>query len=115
MEQKLALKLMDECGNLFDTLSDEEFTTWNFLREVNNIVSQHKNIDCLMHVNFANGGITQCMCVITDWQPGAIAFQSDDGDIPKMRLIFPEDYVAFMKEMMPIFEAKYPEFPKDQE
>ena len=115
MEQKTAMKIMDECGNLFDTLSDNEFTTWNFLREVNNIVSHYKGVDCLMHLNFANGGITQCMCIITDWQPGAIAFQSDDGEIPKMRVIFPEDYADFMSKMAPILDAEYPEFPTDQE
>ena len=113
MNQKTALKIMDECGELFDSLSNEELTTWNFLVCVNNIVSKYKGIDCLMHVNFANGSVTQCMCVITDWDPGAIAFQSDDGNLPEMRLIFPEEYVSFMKEMEPIFNTKYPEIPEE--
>lgn len=115
MEQKTAIKIMKTCGNLFDTLSDQELNTWNFLIEVNNIVSHYSGIDCLMHLNFANGNVTQCMCVITDWKPGAIAFQSDDGELPKMRLIFPEEYITFMKEMEPIFDAKYPIFPTEQE
>lgn len=115
MEQKTAMKIMDECGNLFDTLPDEELTTWNFLIGVNNIVSHYKDIDCLMHLNFINGNVTQCMCVITDWKPGAIALQSDDGDLPKIRVIFPEDYIDFMKKMESIFDAKYPEFPAEQE
>ena len=114
MDQKIAMKIMNECGDLFNILPDEKFTTWNFLIEVNNIVSQYKGIDCLMHLNFANGGVTQCMCIITDWQPGAIAFQSDDGELPRMRIIYPEEYISFMKEMMPILDAKYPEFPADQ-
>ena len=115
MEQKTAIKIVDECENIFKTLSSEEFTTWNFLAEVNNIVSHHKGVDCLMHLNFANGNITQCICVITDWKPGAIAFQSDDGELPKMRLIFPEDYFAFMKDMEPIFDTKYPSFPEEDD
>ena len=114
MEQKTAKKIMDDCGNLFETLSYEELDTWNFLIEVNKIVSNYKGVDCLMHLNFANGNITQCMCVITDWKPGAIAFQSDDGELPKMRLIFPEEYVVFMKEMEPIFDTKYPAFPNEE-
>ena len=40
MEVKRLKKIMDECGKLFDTLTDEELTTWNFLNEVNNIVSK---------------------------------------------------------------------------
>ncbi len=114
MEQKTVIKIMDECGNLFDTLPDKELTTWNFLVGINNIVSNYKEIDCLIHSNFANGIITQCICVITDWKPGAIAFQSDEGELPKMRVVYPEDYIDFMKDMEPIFEVKYPEFPVDQ-
>ena len=108
MEQKIAMRLMDECENLFDTLPDAELTTWNYLVKVNNIVSHYKGIDCLMHLNFANGNVTQCMCVITDWEPGAIAFQSDNGELPKLRLVLPEEYIDFMKEMEPIFDVKYP-------
>jgi hypothetical protein len=115
MKQKIAMKIIDECGNLFDTLPSEELTTWNYLIEVNNIVSHYKGVDCLMHLNFANGNVTQCMCVITDWEPGAIALQSDDGDLPKMRVVYPEEYIDFMKEMEPIFDAKYPKFPDKQE
>ena len=114
MEQKIVKKIMDDCENLFETLSYEELNTWNFLIEVNNIVSNYKGIDCLMHLNFANGSVTQCMCVITDWKPGAIAFQSDDGELPKMRLIFPEEYITFMTEMEPIFDTKYPVFPNEE-
>lgn len=114
MEQKDAMKIMDECKNLIDTLSDEELTTWNFLVEVNNIVSKYKGVDCLMNVNFANGNVTQCICVITDWEPGAIVFQSDDGELPLMRAVFPEDYIDFMKDMEPIFDIKYPELPEEE-
>ena len=114
MDQRIAMKIMDECGDLFDTLSDEELTTWNYLIAVNNIVSRYKGVHCLMHLNFANGNITQCMCVITDWEPGAIALQSDDGDLPKIRVVFPEEYSDFMKDMEPIFDAKYPKFSEEQ-
>ena len=115
MEQKMVLKIMEECGELYDTLPDDASATWTFFIKVNEIVSKYKGVDCLMHVNFANGGVTQGMCVITDWKPGALAFQSDDGVLPKIQLIFPEDYVSFMEEIEPIFEVQYPEFPKDQE
>lgn len=114
MQQKTVMKIVDECEDLLDRLSDEELTTWNLLVNINSIVSKYKGIDCLMHLNFANGNVTQCMCVITDWEPGAIAFQSDDGEFPRMRLIYPEEYIDFMKEMEPIFDIKYPTFPEEQ-
>ena len=114
MEVKKITKIMDECGSLFDTLSDEELTTWNFINEVNNIVSKYEGIDCLTNFNFANGKIIHCMCIITDWQPGALAFQSDNGDIPMMRLVYPEEYAEFMSKVEPIFNTDYPEIPADQ-
>jgi cell division protease FtsH len=108
-------KIIDECDKLFDELSDEELTTWNYLIGVNNIIYHYKGMDCLMHFNFANGNITQCICVITDWKPGALVFQSDDGNLPKMRIVFPEEYIEFMKSMEPIFDVDYPDFPEDLE
>lgn len=115
MEQRIVKKIMDECEALFDTIPNEQFTTWNFLVNVNRVVSEHEGIDCLMNVTFDNGGVGKALCVITDWNPGALAFQSDDGELPKMRVVFPEEYAAFMEEVEPIFEAQYPAFPKDQE
>ena len=114
MEIKKIKKIIDECGELFDELSDEELTTWNFISEVNNIVSKHKNLDCLTNFNFANGNIIQCMCIITDWKPGALVFQSDDGDLPTMRVVYPEEYGEFMKKMESVFNAEYPKIPEDQ-
>jgi len=114
MEVKKIKKIMNECGELFDILSDEELTTWNFLKEVNEIVSKYKEIDCLTNFNFANGNIIQCMCIITDWKPGALVLQSDNGDIPMIRLVYPEEYVEFMSKVEHIFNADYPEMPDDQ-
>ncbi|MBE6160321.1 MAG: hypothetical protein E7157_04675 [Lactobacillales bacterium] len=114
MEIKKITEIINECDLLFDTLSNEELTTWNFLKEVNNIVSKYKGIDCLTNFNFANGNIIQCMCIITDWQPGALVFQSDNGDIPMMRLVYPEEYVEFMNKIQPIFDSDYPDIPEDQ-
>lgn len=114
MEVKKITKLIDECGALFDTLSDEELTTWNFIKEVNDIVAKYKGIDCLTNFNFANGNIIQCMCIITDWQPGALVFQSDDGNIPIMRLVYPEEYEEFMNQVQPIFNSEYPKIPDEQ-
>lgn len=114
MEVKRLKKIIDECGKLFDTLTDEELTTWNFLNEVNNIVSKYEGIDCLINYNYANGSIIQCMCIITDWNPGALVFQSNDGDIPVMRVVFPEEYVEFMSKVEHIFNSDYPEIPADQ-
>ena len=113
MEQRTAMKIMEECDNVLDALPDEEFTTWNFLVQLNSIVSKYKGVDCLMHLNFANGNVTQCMCVVTDWKPGAIAFQSDDGEMPRVRVVYPEEYVDFMNEVEPIFDTEYPPFPED--
>ena len=115
MESKLAIKIMEECGRLFDTLPDERFNTWDFLFEVHKIVSKYKGLDCLMNVSFGNGNITKALCVITDWKPGAIAFQSDDGKIPKIRVICPEEYKEFMTEAITILDPDYPEFPEEQE
>lgn len=114
MEAKKITKLVAECEVLFDTLSDEELTTWNFLREINNIVTKYKGIDCLTNFNYVNGNITQCMCIITDWQPGALVFQSNDGDIPIMRVVYPEEYIEFMEKMESLFNFEYPEIPKEQ-
>lgn len=115
MTSKRALKIIKLIENLFDTLPDEQLSPWNFFVEVNNIVSQQDGIDCLININFANGGVTQGICVLTDWEPGAVVLQSDDGSMPKLRVVFPEEYVSFMEYMRPIFEAQYPEFPKEQE
>ena len=114
MEVKKIIKIISECEKLYDILTDEELTTWNFLNEVNNIISKYKGIDCLINFNFANGTIVQCMCIITDWQPGALVFQSDDGNIPIMRLVYPEEYEEFMNQVQPIFNSEYPKIPDEQ-
>jgi len=105
---------MNECEKLYDILSDDEFTTWNFLNEVNKIVSKYNGLDCLMNFNFVNGNIVQCICIITDWIPGALVFQSDDGDIPLMRIVFPEEYADFMGKVQHLFDFDYPKIPKEQ-
>ena len=113
MNPNIVLKIMDECGNLFDTLPDDRLTTWNFFIEVNNIVSKHKGVDCLMHINFLNGSIVQGMCVITDWKPGALVFQSDEGELPVARVIHPDEYESFMKEILKFIDANYPALPTE--
>lgn len=105
---------MDECGRLFDILSDEELTTWNFINEVNNIVSKYEGIECLTNFNFANGKIIHYMCIITNCKPGALAFQSDNGDIPMMRLVYPEEYAEFISKVEYIFNTDYPKIPAEQ-
>ena len=114
MEAKKIIKIIDECEKLYDVLTDEKLTTWNFLNEVNNIISKYKGIDCLINFNFANGNIVQCICIITDWTPGALVFQSEDGNIPVMRVVYPEEYVDFMNKVQHIFNSDYPEIPKEQ-
>lgn len=114
MEAKKVINIMNQCGELFDTLSDEELTTCNFLKEVNNIVSKYEGVDCLTNTNFANGNIIQCMCIITDWTPGALVLKSDDGSIPKAHLVYPEEYAEFMKKIDPIFNSDYPKISEEQ-
>ena len=92
MIDKTTMKLIEEFEKLYD-IPAEKFTTWNFLVSVNEIVGRHENLDCLIHTNFINGNITQALCVITDWEPGAIVFQAEDGEIPKLRIVFPEEYL----------------------
>lgn len=113
MEQKTAMKILKECGALIDTLPSERFTAWDFLVEANAIISKHKGVDCLMHVNFVNGNVMQCMCIATDWEPGAIVFQSDDGEVPMARIVYPEEYEDFMNEIKPIITADYPKMPEE--
>ena len=54
------------------------------------------------------------MCIITDWQPGALVFQSYNVDIPMMRLVYSDEYTKFMNEVGPIFNTDYPEIPVDK-
>lgn len=115
MELRKIEKLMNEWDKLIDTMNDEEFNTWNVFMAINHVASELQGLDCLMNMTFSNCVITQGICVITDWKPGAVVFQSDNGDIPKMRIVFPEEYVEFMKKVEPLFDVEYPEFPKEQE
>ncbi len=115
MTQEIALKLIDECERLFNEIPAEKLSVWTIFANINSIASQYDSIDCLIHINFANGQATQGMCILTDWKPGAVALQSDQGELPKPRIIFPEEYVDFMNEMENILEVKYPGFPEEQE
>ena len=114
MAPKVINKIIDECEQLLDTIPIQKLTVWNFFRKVNDIVGLHKGIECLINVTIYNGNIVKALCVITDWKPGALVFQSDEGEPPKMRLVYPEEYVAFMEKVMPIFDTTYPPIPEDQ-
>lgn len=114
MKQEIVEKLIDEYSELFELLPVQQMTSWTLFAKMNEIASRYENVDCLMHVNFANGAVTQGMCVFTDWKPGALALQSDDGKLPKLRIIAPDVYASFMGKMEHILEAQYPEFPKEQ-
>lgn len=115
MKQRMVEKLINECAALYDSIPMEELNVWNYFVSVNNIVSDYEGLECLMNLNFSNGGITNGICVITDWEPGALVFQSDDGSIPKMRVVFPEEYEDFMGALEPIFTAEYPSISEDQD
>lgn len=115
MKEELVLKLIDECERLFDEIPAEKLTVWTLFANINSIASQYDEVECLIHINFANGTATQGMCILTDWKPGALALQSDNGEIPKLRLVYPEEYLDFMKEMGSIMDVKYPDFPEEQE
>ena len=114
MKEKVISELIDECGRLLETIPTEQLSVWSMFANVNSIASQYDNVDCLIHVNFTNGRANQGICILTDWKPGALALQSDDGDIPKLRLIYPEEYVEFMEKMERIFDVQYPTFPDSQ-
>mgnify|MGYP003302277776 CR=1 FL=1 len=113
MDAKLVHKIIDECKDMRDAFSDGQLTTWDFFVNVNEIVSEYadEGVECLMNVNFANGSVIQGLCVITDWQPGALAFQSDEGEAPHLQVIFPQDYEAFMESIKPFLFTEYPKFP----
>ncbi len=115
MEQKIVMKIIEECGDLYDTLPNEQLTMWDYFVNVNNIVGRYDGVDCLININIENGNMTKGICVITDWKPGALAFQSDEGELPKMRVVYPEEYMEFMMSLEPILDAKYPAIPGDQE
>ncbi len=115
MKQEIALKLLDECERLLDDIPAEKLSVWTLFANVNSIVARYETVECLIHINFVNGTATQGMCILTDWEPGALALQSDEGEIPRIRLIFPEEYVDFMKEMSKILDVKYPTFPEEQD
>lgn len=114
MKEKIVRELIDECDRLLENIPVEQLSVWSIFANINSIASQYDNVDCLIHVNFANGSVTQGMCILTDWKPGALALQSDDGGLPKLRLVLPEEYAEFMAQMESIFDVQYPVFPKDQ-
>ena len=113
MELNLIRDIIEECKSMRDMLPDSQNTLLDFFIGVDEIVSEYANegVDCLMNINFKNGTVTQGLCLITDWEPGALAFQSDEGGPPEMRVIFPQDYESFMESVAPIFAAEYPKFP----
>ena len=115
MTVKTVNKLIDEYERILDELSIEHLTVWNIFTRINSIASNYENVDCFIHINFANGSATQGMCILTDWEPVALALQSDDGDVPKLRIICPEEFVSFMEEMDSILEVEYPVFPEEQD
>ena len=115
MNAKTLEKIINECSNLYDTLPPEQLSTWNVFVSANNIAAKYDNVECMMNLTFGNGDVTQGICVITDWEPGALLLQSDDGSIPKLRVVFPEEFAEIMLMLEPIFTAEYPPVPKEQD
>ena len=64
MKEKIVKELIDECSRLLETIPTEQLSVWSIFANINSIASQYDNVDCLIHVNFANGSATQGMCIL---------------------------------------------------
>ena len=90
-----------------DTIPEEKLTAWNVLVKTNDVVSKYKGVETLMHMNFVNGSMVRAMCVMTDWKPGLLVLQSEDGALPYLRAVDPEETAEFMEKIESLFNTQY--------
>lgn len=109
MKAEVAIQLIDTISEMLNTIQASELNTWSLFVKTNSIVSTFDDLDCLMSINFANGLVCQGLCVITDGAPGLVVLKSDEGELPKVYTVSPEDTSKFMKSVEYILEPKYPE------
>lgn len=115
MKYETADKVINSMLAMLDKMSESEMNAWTMFVKANSVVSTFEELECLMNINFVNGSVSQGICVITDWTPGLIVLQSNDGELPKMYVVSPEETAKFMTEIEPLLEPKYPRIPHAQD
>lgn len=117
MDAKLTMKILERLGNAVDDIANSlpeetplEDASWDFI-SIANKISEEEGVQCLINVNFFNGGVAQAFCLITDFEPygGAIALRSNEGEFPTLHIIYPEEFADFMSKTQCVFDKDYPE------
>lgn len=95
-------------GNRLMKSRKKELTVQDVFRRVNGIASKYEGLDCVVNTDTRNGKFRRGICVVTNRVDFAYVWQSDDGDLPKLRVVPPMEYDEFMESMKPLLDFKYP-------
>lgn len=105
--------IMDEYEKILDECDKNDLNTDYLFSMINKIASNYKNIDSILNVTYQNGVISQGICLITDWEPGALVFQSEDGKLLRIRVILEDEYNKFMLDNQEVLYPNIPELPEE--
>ncbi len=115
MKYETADKVINSMLEMLDKMTESEMNTWTMFVKTNSVVSTFEELECLMNINFVNGTVSQGICVITDWTLGLVVLQSDNGELPKLYVVPPEETAEFMTKIESLLEPKYPQIPHNQD
>lgn len=103
---------MDEYEKILDKCTEKEINPSYLFSVINKIASNYKGIDTILNATYQNGALIQGICVVTDWEPGALIFQTEGGKLPHVRVLLEDEYTKFMIDNQEVFYPNIPEIPE---